>query len=68
MGRKTKVGPPTELIALRVPPDLLRRADALKGSLARDATLAAVLGRITRTTVLRLALTRGLDLLEQERR
>jgi hypothetical protein len=44
---------------------MLRRADALIPKLSRTPTLAA-LGRVTRSTVLKLALMRGLDALEQD--
>jgi hypothetical protein len=59
---KQEVG---KLVAIRVAPDILRRADKLLPKIAGDRTLATV-GRITRSTVLKLALMRGLDALEQE--
>ena len=52
-------------IALRVSPDMEQRVDALLPKLAKDATLSAV-GRVTRSTVLKLALSRGLEVLERE--
>ena len=52
-------------IALRVPPQALKRADALIAKLARDTTIAA-LGQVTRSTVLKVALMRGIELLEHE--
>lgn len=54
-----------EQITLRVPPEAVRRAEKLVPRVAADRTFAA-LGRITRSTVLNLALMRGLDALEQE--
>lgn len=52
-------------IAVRLPGETIRRMDALRTKLAKDATVGA-LGRVTRSTVLKLALARGLDALEQE--
>ena len=49
-------------IAVRVPPAWLERADALAPTIARPGIAA------TRTDVLRAALARGLDALEQELR
>lgn len=43
----------------------LRRADKLVAKMAKDTRLAGV-GQVTRSTVLRLAVTSGLDALEQE--
>jgi hypothetical protein len=54
-----------EQISLRVPAEALRRADQLVPKLVSDQTLAAV-ARVTRSTVLKLALMRGLDVLERE--
>jgi hypothetical protein len=51
---------PQVLTALRLAPTLLKRADRLR------PLLAAKLGAASRTTVLRLALLRGLDALEAE--
>lgn len=45
--------------------DDLRRAEALVPKLAKHPLIAAV-GNVTRSTVLRLAITRGLDVLEKE--
>lgn len=56
---------PGKPISFRVPPEALRRADALTPRIARNRTVAA-LGGVTRSTVLKLALMRGLDVLEQE--
>jgi hypothetical protein len=52
-------------VQLRLPVSLLEEADALIKALSRDRTLSAA-GRITRATVLRLALARGLESLTQE--
>jgi hypothetical protein len=43
----------------------LQRAAELAPKLAKNPLVAAV-GRVTRSTVLRLAITRGLDVLEKE--
>ena len=45
--------------------EMLERADALVDTVARIPTVA-IGGRVTRSTVIRLALLRGLDVLEQE--
>jgi hypothetical protein len=50
---------------LRLPQSVADRADALIARLAQHPELAAA-GRVTRATVLRLAMMRGLALLEQE--
>ena len=50
---------------LRLQPALLARAEALVPLLADD-TRHAGLGNVTRSTVLRVALARGLDALEAE--
>ena len=50
---------------LRLQPALLARAEALVPLLADDTRLAG-LGTVTRSTVLRVALARGLDALEAE--
>jgi hypothetical protein len=52
-------------LVLRVQADIAKRADELKPRVTRDRNLAAV-GRITRSTVLKLALLRGLEVLERE--
>lgn len=53
------------IITLRLSKSLLRRADALINALAKDEE-ALLLGRVARSTVLRLALLRGLDSLEAQ--
>lgn len=52
-------------IQIRIPEDLLGRADALQVAIAKDPALRAM-GRITRTAVLRLAILHGLEVLEQQ--
>jgi hypothetical protein len=52
-------------VQLRLPVSLIEQADALIEALSRDRDLSAA-GRITRATVLRLALARGLENLTQE--
>jgi hypothetical protein len=54
-------------VQLRLPQSLIEQADALIEALSRDRDLSAA-GRITRATVLRLALARGLENLAQEYR
>jgi hypothetical protein len=51
-------------ITLRLPKDLFNRADALVPKIAVHGDLQAV--RISRSTVLRLALLKGLETLEKE--
>ncbi len=50
---------------VKLPPDLLDRAEALRPYLDKRRDLIAY-GRLTRTAVIRLALVRGLDDLERE--
>lgn len=57
----------TGKLSLRVTPDVLRRASTLRPKLAKDPAVNP-LGRVTQSTVLKLALLRGLDALEQEYR
>ena len=52
-------------VGLRLPPDAIRRVDALMTKLAKDRTVSA-LGQVSRSTVVRLAVMRGLDVLEKE--
>ncbi len=52
-------------LSLRVPRDLGRRVEALRPRIAKDRSVAT-LGKVTQSTVLKLALLRGLDALEQE--
>ena len=53
-------------INLRLPSDVLERAAALVPRLAADPLLRAAGLTPTRSTVLRLAVVRGLDLIEGE--
>jgi predicted DNA-binding protein len=57
----------SEQISIRVPVEALKRAEALKKPIGKNASIAA-LGKVTRSTVLKLALIRGLDALEKEYR
>ncbi len=51
-------------IALRVSADIVDRADALVARIGKNPKMAV--GRVTRTSVLKLAIARGLDVLERE--
>lgn len=54
-------------VSLRLPAELIARADALVDPMGEDLTLATVTGgRVTRSTVLRVALLRGLQALERD--
>lgn len=53
-------------LQLRLPDDIMKRIDALTDILAKDPNFKAM-GTMTRSTALRLAILRGLDVLEQER-
>ena len=53
------------LLSIRVPADLIKRATRLTPKIGRDPAVATV-GRVTRSTVIKLALMRGLDALEAE--
>ena len=52
-------------LSLRIPASLVRRADALVRSLAKDPEVVA-LGTPSRSHVIRLAITHGLTLLESK--
>jgi hypothetical protein len=54
-------------LALKVGQSVLDRADALRPKIAQDAAYRAT-GRLSRSAVLRLALLKGLDLLEEDYR
>jgi hypothetical protein len=62
MGKTTGKAP---LLSVRVSPDLLKRADRLIAKLGRDKSVTTI-GNVTRSTVVKLALLRGLDALEAE--
>jgi len=53
------------LLSIRVPVDLVKRATRLTPKVGRDPAVTTV-GRVTRSTVIKLALRRGLDALEAE--
>ena len=53
------------LLSVRVSPDLLKRADRLVTKVGRDSAVNTI-GRVTRSTVVKLALVRGLEALEAE--
>lgn len=53
-------------VGLRLPTEAFDRADALKSKLAKDRNLALITGELTRTTILKLAVMRGLEVLEKE--
>jgi hypothetical protein len=55
----------TALITLRLPTSLVARADALLDSLA-ESEETVLLGRPSRSIVLRLAVLRGIEQLEQQ--
>lgn len=55
--------PRTVLTPLRLPPDLVDWADRLVPLVANDQKVAAI-GRVTRSSVLRMALVKGLESLE----
>lgn len=52
-------------LSLRVPRELVKRVDGLQPKIARDRAIAT-LGKVTQSTVLKLALLRGLEALEAE--
>jgi hypothetical protein len=52
-------------LVLKVAPSVLERAETLQPKIAQDAPYRAT-GRLTRSAVLRLALLRGLEALENE--
>ena len=56
---------PQEQISIRVPKDALKRAERLVPRVARDRNVAA-LQKVTRATVLKLALVRGLAAMEAD--
>ena len=54
-------------IALRLPASFIERADALVARLASSKKVMVV-GRLTRSAVLKLAIEQGLEALEQQHR
>ena len=63
VGTPVGAGPRTVMTPLRLPPDLVERADRLVPLVAADPKVAAV-GRVTRSAVLRTALVKGLESME----
>lgn len=63
VSRKMSNNPTT---SIRLTDDTLARADRLVSALASEPELSAATAQVTRSTVLRLALLRGLAQLEQE--
>ena len=57
----------SSIVTLRLPQTLIDRADALIESLAREEE-AVLLGRVSRSIVLRLAVLRGLEQLEAQQK
>ncbi|MBN1961709.1 MAG: hypothetical protein JW841_12260 [Deltaproteobacteria bacterium] len=53
-------------IAVRIPHDLLERADKLVKPMSKRADLRVWGGKVSRSNVLRLALLKGLEVLEKE--
>jgi hypothetical protein len=60
-------GSADQKLSLRVTADVLKRADMLRTRIAKNPNVVP-LGRVTQSTVLKLALLRGLDALEAEYR
>ena len=60
-----KQGPPIAMVSLRLPQQMLARADRLAEQLVDLAALMTS-GELARSDVLRLALARGLEQLELE--
>lgn len=58
-----KVTKPDTMLTMRVPSDLLARGDALVSKVAADTDVATTMGRVTRSSVLRLALLQGIKVL-----
>lgn len=52
-----------ETVNVRLPTELLKRAEALVAELEKDSQLR-VMGRVSRSTVLRLAVWKGIEALE----
>ena len=53
----------TTIVTLRIPQSFVDRSEALIDALARDEE-AVMLGRVSRSIVMRLAILRGLEVLE----
>jgi hypothetical protein len=52
-------------VSVRVPPELARRMDRLIPKIAKDPAVAT-LGIVTRSTLVKLAILKGVEVLEQE--
>jgi predicted DNA-binding protein len=52
-------------VSVRVPPELARRMDRLIPKIAKDPAVAT-LGIVTRSTLVKLAILKGVEALEQE--
>jgi hypothetical protein len=52
-------------LSLRVPPELIERAATLRPRVAKDPILSA-LGQVSTSAVIKLAIARGLEILERE--
>lgn len=63
----TTVSDPEELqLSLRIPMEWVHRADDLIPGVRKQQTELLAMGRISRSTVLRLAILRGLEALEKQ--
>lgn len=62
MVEKGRYGTP---VAVRIPNDLAKRIDRLMPRISKDSTLATF-GRVSRSSVVKLALLRGVAALEAE--
>ncbi len=52
-------------VVLRLPPELVKRIDALLPSVTADTVTATMLGRLSRSALYRLVLLEGLRVLER---
>ena len=52
-------------VTVRIPAELARRLDRLKPRVGKDPTLTTF-GRVSRSSIVKLALLRGVDVLEAE--
>ena len=55
-------------ITLRLPTDILERLDAVAPAIGKDSDTAALLGGVSRSSVVRLAIVEGLRVLERRYR
>ena len=62
MAEKQKRGVP---IAVRVPPEMVKRLDRLLPKVSKDRAISTF-GQVTRSSVVKLALLRGIETLENE--